>query len=82
MTPELQTLVIVVVNILIGIILIRQIRSQKQVINIYKDLISAVSPEKIVALQKREVEQLNNIYSTDIKDLNIQTYQLARFVVH
>ena len=82
MSIEAQTIIIIVANIIIGGILLQQIRSQKQIINRYKGLMEATNPDKIITFQKREIEQLTNITSTDIQELKIQIYQLASFTVH
>ena len=79
---ETQTIIIVVANIIIGGILLQNIRSQKQIINRYKELMEATDPDKIITFQKREIEQLTNITTTDIQELKIEVYQLASFAVH
>jgi hypothetical protein len=66
----------------VGGILFWVIRSQKSVIDIYKDLISANDITKTITLHKRELEQTETITSSNINQLQEQVYELAGFVVH
>ncbi len=80
MTIEIQTTVIVITNIIVGVILWQQIRSQKSLIKKYKGYVEALSPDKIIALHDKEVEQLKKTYSFDEQQLKTQLLELAIYV--
>jgi hypothetical protein len=82
MAPEWQTVLIIVSNVIVGIILFAQIKSQKEIINNYKGLVEATNPDKIIALQKREVEQLITISSNDKTILQNQLFELANYALY
>lgn len=69
-------------NIIVGVILSRQIKSQKQIIEGYKGLVEATDPIKIVLLQKEEVKKIKDSASNDIAELKTQVQQLANVVAH
>lgn len=83
MTVELQTAIIIIVNIIanvgVGIILSRQIKSQKEVIKIYKDLLRASSPDDIITLHDREVAKIKQTMGLDIAELKTQIMELGTF---
>lgn len=68
--------------LIVGLILANQIRSQKTLLSKYKEYIEAVNPEKIIALHKREVEQLEATLTNDIKTLRGQVIQMAYYIDH
>ena len=48
------TIINIVTTIVVGVILARQIKSQKAIIDNYKDFVSAINPN--VALQLKDIE--------------------------
>lgn len=83
MSTELLFIIIsMVVNSLVGVILFRQIKSQKEIIESYKGLMEATDPSKIVLLQKEEVEKIKRVASNDIAELKLQVQQLANVAAH
>lgn len=81
-TSSIQTIIIVAVQLIVGGILLQQIKSQKQIINNYKGLVEATNPEKIITLHNREIEQLVQTYSSDKELLNTQIFELSNYVAH
>ena len=77
MSTEFYWISSLILNAIVGVILFKQIESQKQIIGIYKDYVSAVDPSKIVALQKEEVERIKKLASDDLNELKTQVQQLA-----
>lgn len=81
-TPTIQTVIVVAVQLIVGGILLQQIRTQKQIISEYKNLLDAKDPSKIIQLHDRQIEQIQNITSTDIDLLNKQVFELANYTAH
>lgn len=70
----------VIANVFVGIILYRQIKSQKAVIENYKGYVEAVNPDKIIALHNKELEQLKKITDFDKDQLIKQVLELGIYV--
>lgn len=83
MTIEIQTAIIIISNILaniiVGFILLKQIKAQKEIIHAYKGLVEATNPDKIILLHEREVNKIKETLSLDIKVLETQIIELGNF---
>ena len=73
-------IIAVIANVFVGIILYRQIKSQKEVIENYKGYVDAINPDKIIALHNKEIEQLKKITDFDHEQLTTQLLELAIYV--
>ena len=79
-TNEILTLVSIVATAFVGVILSRQIKSQKALIRQYEGYMNAINPEKVTALHDRIVEQLTQANEFDKKQLETQLLELAIYV--
>jgi len=77
-TSTIQTIIIVTVQLIVGGILLQQIRSQKQVINAFKKVVD--SAENIIALHNREIEQLKKVTDFDKEQLKTIALELGIYV--
>ena len=66
--------------IYVGFVLKREISSYKSINEAYKSLVEATNPDKIVALQKREIELMEKASADNIDKLKTQVIELARYV--
>ncbi len=69
-------------TIIVGIILAKQIKSQKQLIEQYKGYIEAVNPEKVITLHERQISQIESINSKTIEELRTQVLELGLYANH
>ena len=83
MTVELQTAIIIIVNIIanvvVGVILSRQIRSQNKIIKHYKNLVAAYDIQYLKSLHEAEKQALSSISTFTIEQLQVQVSELAHF---
>ena len=70
----------IVVTIIVGYILKSQIKSQKTIIDKYKDFANVIDPKKAIALKDVEIEQIKKNMSNDIQTLQIQVSELSSYV--
>ena len=82
MTETIQTIIIVVVQLIVGYILSKQIKSQKEIISNYKGLVEATNPEKIVTLFDKRMELQEKLHSADRELIDNQIFELSNFAVH
>jgi hypothetical protein len=72
----------IVTTIIVGLILARQIKSQRQLIEQYKGYVEAVNPEKVIKLHERQIEQLNEVNTKIVSQLQTQIIELGTYVDH
>jgi hypothetical protein len=72
----------ILVTIVVGIILRNQIKSQKAIIDSYKDFVSAINPLVALQLKDAEIEQVKKNMSNDIQTLQKQVSELALYANH
>jgi 5-bromo-4-chloroindolyl phosphate hydrolysis protein len=82
MTTYIFWITTLITNIVIGVILHRQIKSQKELLSGYKDFISAIDPDKIIKLHDRHIEQINSVNYNDISVLKKQLQETAHYCKH
>jgi len=79
-------LILITANILttlvVGCILRSQIKSQKTIINNYKDFADVIDPKKALSLKDDEIIQIKKNYSNDIEILQKQVYELSTYTNH
>lgn len=63
----------------VGVILFNLNKSQKSIIQNYKDYISSIDPNKALSLKDVEMEQIKKIYSNDIELLQKQVHELRNY---
>jgi len=68
--------------IYVGFVLKKEISSYKSINDSYKSLVDATNPDKIVALQKREVELMEKNSADTIDKLRTQVIELAKYVAY
>ena len=68
--------------IYVGFVLKKEIYSYKSINESYKSLVDATNPDKIVALQKREVELMEKNSAETIDKLKIQVIELAKYAAY
>ena len=79
---DLQSIFIIInilVTIFVGIILKRQIKSQNTLLSHYKDFISAIDPNKALALKDEEIKQIKLLLGNDIDLLKTQIGELSYY---
>jgi hypothetical protein len=64
----------------VGYILKEQIKSQTSIIEKYKGLVEATSPDKIISLHNQEVEVLKRLANNNIDNLRTQISEMANYV--
>lgn len=77
---EILTGVSIIATAIVGIILSRQIKSQKEIIEKYKGLVEATSPDKIIALHDREIDKIKTLMDSDIKELRTQVIEMGSYI--
>lgn len=77
--PSIASIFSIVVTAIVGIILSKQIKSQSEIIQKYKDLVNAYNPDKIIVLHEREVAKLKESMSLDTAELKNQIIELGAF---
>lgn len=77
-TQIVQTILIIAVQLIVGGILLQQIRTQKQIINRYKEVIE--STDNIIALHNRELEQLKKVTEFDKEQLQNQALEMGIYI--
>src|SRR5574340_1011085 len=82
MTTYVFWITTLITNIIIGIILHRQIKSQKELLRGYKDFISAIDPDKIIKLHDRHIEQINSVNYNNTSILKKQLQETAQYCKH
>jgi hypothetical protein len=75
----IQTAIIVLTNIIIGVILKRQIKSQSEIINHYKGLVKATDPTKMIMLHEKEVQKITESMNSNIQELRSQVIELGNY---
>lgn len=65
---------------IVGVILSRQIKSQKEIINHYKGLVEALDPNRIIRLKEAEIDQLKRLADNDINKLRTEAFELGNYV--
>jgi hypothetical protein len=82
MTNEILIGLSIIVNVLVGVILYNQIKSQKALIEQYKGYVEAVNPEKIIKLHDRQIELITSLNNQSQSQLKQQIFELGWFAVH
>jgi len=77
-TATIQTIIIVSVQLIVGGILLQQIKAQKQIISRYKEVIE--STDNIIALHNREIEQLKIVTDFDKEQLKTQALEMGIYI--
>lgn len=77
-TTTIQTIIIVLVQLIVGLILRQQIKSQKQVIGTFKQVVD--SADNINTLHNTEIEQLKKVTSFDKDQLQIQALEMGIYI--
>ena len=81
-TESVLTIISYFVTAVTGVILWRQISSQKELIIQYKGYIEAVNPEKVIALHKRQIELITSLNNQTQQQLKEQVFELGWYVTH
>ena len=68
--------------IYVGFVLKKEISSYKSINEAYKSLVDATNPDKIVALQKREIELMEKNSADTIDKLKTQVIELAKYAAY
>lgn len=76
------TIINIFTTIVVGVILARQIKSQKAIIDSYKDFVSAINPTVALQLKDAEIQQIKKNMSNDIETLQTQNTELSLYVNH
>ncbi len=80
MNPTIYLPIIsIIATVIVGVILSKQIKTQKEIINGYKGLVDSVNPDKIIKLHDREIDKIKADMSFDINELKTQIFELATF---
>lgn len=79
---EYLTIGSIVATGVVGYILRNQITAQKTIIDKYKGLVEATSPDKIIALHEREVTKIKALMDEDIKALRTQILEMGSYIDH
>lgn len=82
MNNQWLEIVSIATTIIVGIILARQIKSQKQLIEQYKGYVEAVNPEKVIALHNRQIELITSLNNQTQQELKQQVFELGWYVNH
>ncbi|MET3046595.1 hypothetical protein [Flavobacterium covae] len=72
----------ILTTIFVGVILARQIKSQKAIIDSYKDFVSVINPTVALQLKDTEIQQIKKNMSNDIETLQTQNTELSLYVNH
>lgn len=79
-------LILIVANIIttliVGCILRGQIKSQKTIIDKYKEFADVIDPKKALSLKDYEIGQIKKNYSNDIEILKKQVHELSTYTNH
>ena len=76
------TIINIVTTIVVGVILAKQIKSQKAIIDSYKDFVSVINPTVALQLKDAEIQQIKKNMSNDIQTLQNQNSELSFYVNH
>lgn len=76
------TLLNILVTVIVGVILRNQIKSQKSIIDSYKDFVSVIDPKIVLGLKEEEINQIKLNTSNDIQVLQKQISELSFYVNH
>lgn len=71
-----------ITTIIVGVVLSTQIKSQKSILDSYKDFVSAINPNVALQLKDIEIEQTKKNMSNDIQILQKQVSELSYYVNH
>lgn len=80
--PSILSFVYIVATIIVGYILVKQIKSQNRIIGHYKDLFNGLSPEKNLSLKDEEIKQIQKNASNNLKILQKQNEELCMYMNH
>jgi hypothetical protein len=72
----------ILVTVGVGVILRRQIKAQKSIIDKYKDFADVIEPQKALSLKDDEILQIKKNYSNDIEILHKQIFELSNYTNH
>ena len=72
----------ILVTVGVGVILRRQIKAQKSIIDKYKDFADVIEPQKALSLKDDEILQIKKNYSNDIEILQKQIFELSNYTNH
>jgi hypothetical protein len=72
----------IISTFIVGYILRSQIKSQKSIIENYKDFASLIDPKKVLSLKDDEIAQIKKNYSNDTEILQKQIYELSNYTNH
>ncbi|MDI6047536.1 hypothetical protein [Flavobacterium yafengii] len=70
----------IIITLVVGCILKVQIKSQKTIIDKYKDFADVIDPKKALSLKDVEIEQIKKNMSNDILTLQSQVSEFSSYV--
>ena len=76
------TIINIVTTIVVGVILAKQIKSQKAIIDSYKDFVAVINTTVALQLKDAEIQQIKKNMSNDIQTLQNQNSELSFYVNH
>ena len=79
---NLFALINIIVTVIVGCVLGNQIKSQKSIINSYKDFATVIDPKKALLLKDEEIKQIKKNLSNNINTLQNQNSELSFYVNH
>lgn len=74
------TIIGMIITGIVGVILYRQIKSQKDIIKHYKGLVGRLDPKNVLILKDAEIEQMKRIADNDVNNLKGEVVELANYV--
>lgn len=72
----------IIITLIVGVILIRQISAQKSIMDRYKDYLSVTDTKTILSLKDEEIKQVKKNMSSNIEILQTQVSELSIYVNH
>ena len=80
MSHELLSFLYFFISVLVGVILVKQIRVQKTIIAKYEIYSKSIDPTKALNLKDEEVAQIENNFGNDRELLQKQVYELSSYI--
>lgn len=80
MSQDYLIIINIIITLIVGGVLLSQIRAQKTIIDKYKDFANVIDPKKALSLKDVEIEQIKKNMSNDIQTLQNQVSELSSYV--